>query len=363
MIGAGMDERVLVERSERMMGTRVDMHMSVPAGDMAGADAAIDACMTWLREVERALTRFDSHSEMCQLNAAAGTWHTVSQLLFDAVEQSLIAAQATDGLFDPTLLPLLEALGYDRDFDSILAGEMEDDDGAAGEMPYAGMWRECELDRSRLRIRLPHGAKLDLGGIAKGWAADLALERFFSSFPDVIINVGGDMRVRGGKQPGEPWALGIGDPREAPDTDAPRHAIVLTLGQGGLATSGATTRWWHHGGRRQHHLIDPRTGQPANIWIDPLDDEADAPLLATATALAPTAAHAEVVAKVALLRGYPDALHTVASAWDATANSTVAYDDSNVALMLILGTGDVAMSAHLQSYLETLGGGGNVWVE
>jgi thiamine biosynthesis lipoprotein len=138
---------------------------------------------------------------------------------------------------------------------------------------------------------------------------------------------------------------------------------VLTLGQGGLATSGATTRWWRHGGRRQHHLIDPRTGQPASIWIDPSDDEVDAPLLAAATALAPTAAHAEVAAKVAVLRGYPDALHLVAEAWDARANRTDVYGNANVALMLILGTGDVATSAQLQNYLATLGGGGEIWVD
>jgi thiamine biosynthesis lipoprotein len=195
-----------------MMGTRVDIHVSVPAQDKAGADAAVDSCMGWLREVEAVLTRFDSHSELCRLNAAAGSWQTVSQLLFDAVEQSLLAARATNGLFDPTLLPLLEALGYDRDFDSIVATETEDDE-ATGEMPHAGMWHECELDRSRLRIRLPRGAKLDLGGIAKGWAADLALDRFFSSFPDVIINVGGDMRVRGGEAAGR--TMGAGHRRSA----------------------------------------------------------------------------------------------------------------------------------------------------
>lgn len=359
-----MDERVLVERSAKMMGTRVDVYVAVPLADKSGAETAADACLDWLREVERVLTRFDPQSELCQLNAAAGTWRTVSQLLFDAVEQSLIAAQATDGLFDPTLLPLLEALGYDRDFDAIVGDESGDSDETESAMPRAGMWHDCKVDRSRLCIRLPRGAKLDLGGIAKGWAADLALERYFSAFPNVIVNVGGDMRVRGGKQPGEPWALGIGDPREAPESDAPRHAIVLTLGQGGLATSGATTRWWRHGGRRQHHLIDPRTSQPAHIWIASSDDTTDdPPLLATATALAPTAAHAEVAAKVALLRSYPEALHTVAAAWDATANSTDIYGDANVALMLILGTGDVATSAHLQSYLTRLGGGGDVWVD
>lgn len=371
-----MGKRVLIEQVERMMGTRVDVHLSVAAEESANASAAVNACFAWLRAVETTLTRFNPTSELCQLNQSSGEWRTVSQLLFDAVEQSMLAARATDGLFDPTLLPLLEKLGYDRDFESIAAGDSEQGQAqqqdrepeAATETPQVGLWRECELDRQRLRIKLPRGAKLDLGGIAKGWAADQALERFFASFPDVIINVGGDMRVRGEKEPGEPWALGIGDPRDAPETEASQHAIVLTLRQGGLATSGATTRWWRYGGRRQHHLLDPRTGQPARIWIDPSDDSVEddvaaTPLIATATALAPSAAEAEVAAKVALLRGYPDALRPVASAWDATANSTAMYGDSNVALMLILGTGDVVTSSHVQQYLGSLGGGGDIWVD
>jgi FAD:protein FMN transferase len=367
---------MLIEQVERMMGTQVDAHLSVPTEESAAASVALKACFDWLREVETVLTRFNPASELCQLNQAAGEWRTVSQLLFDAVEQAMIAARASDGLFDPTLLPLLEKLGYDRDFDSISSSESEEPphgQNVATETPQAGLWRECELDREGLRIKLPRGAKLDLGGIAKGWAADQALERFFAAFPDVILNVGGDMCVRGEKEPGEPWALGLGDPRDTSETEAPQHAIVLTLRQGGLATSGATTRWWRQGGRRQHHLLDPRTSQPARIWIDPSDDatndgesDADAeitPLIAAATALAPSAAEAEVAAKVALLRGYPDALQSAASAWDATANSAALYGDSRVALLLILGSGDIVTSSHLPHYLATLGGGGEVWVD
>src|SRR5262249_55293549 len=151
-------------------------------------------------------------SELCRLNQAAGEWRAVSQLLFDIVEQSLMAARVTDGLFDPSLLTLLEQLGYDRDFDSISASETDEQSphqGAASALPQTGLWRECELDSEGLRIKLPPGAKLDLGGIAKGWAADQALERFFAGFPDLILNIGGDMRVRGEREPGVPWALGV----------------------------------------------------------------------------------------------------------------------------------------------------------
>jgi FAD:protein FMN transferase len=369
MLSHTREERMLVEQSQRIMATPVGVHVAVASGDEARACAAIADCMTWLREVEARLTRFAAESELSQLNAAAGEWCPVSELLFSVVEQGVAAAEASGGLFDPTLLPVLEALGYDRDFKDIAFREAPtarvDADAASG----LGNWRAIELDGARQAIRLPPGARLDLGGIAKGWAADVALDRCFASLPDVLIDIGGDLRARGGLREGEPWAIGIGDPREAPDApaaEADPSAAVLTLGRGGLATSGATTRWWYQAGERRHHLIDPRTGRPARLWIDAADDHAAAgALIATATALAPTAARAEVAAKVALLRGYPDALDLVDAAWKAAGAPTpdAAYGDDGVALILVMGTGQVACSIHLREYLATLGGGGDVWLD
>ena len=370
----GAEERMLVEHSQRLMATPVGVHVAVAPEDEARARAAIEDCLAWFREVEARLTRFVAESELCRLNAAAGAWHRVSKLLFSVVEQSVAAAEASGGLFDPTILPVLEALGYDRDFNDIAYREAPTARNADDVVAGPGSWRAIELDGARAerrRIRLPPGARLDLGGIAKGWAADVALDRCFSTLPDVLIDVGGDLRARGGPWEGELWAIGIGDPREVPDApaaeaEAERCAAVLTLGRGGLATSGATMRWWYQAGERQHHLIDPRTGRPARVWIDAADDRAEEePLIATATALAPTAAHAEVATKVALLRGYPQALDMVQAAWAASGahDPNAAYGDASVALILVLGTGQVVCSTNLQDYLATLGGGGNVWLD
>jgi thiamine biosynthesis lipoprotein len=225
----------------------------------------------------------------------------------------------------------------------------------------------------------------------KGWAADVALERFFGAFDNVLVDAGGDIRSRGGARPGEPWAIGIGDPpagarpgsghvgAQDETHDGEDDGVVVTLGRGGLATSGATERWWYHAGERQHHLLDPRTWRPARLWIDAADDTKgdgdgamDKPLIASATALAPTAAHAEVAAKVALLRGsldYRQALAPVERAWaawetqEARDAAIPPYGDRGVALILLLGTGEVVCSAHLHAYLATLGGGGNIWLD
>ncbi len=360
-------ERRLVEQSSRIMATDVSVHLAVPPDKEASAQAAIETCLAWLREVERRLTRFDPASELCQLNEAAGEWCPVSELLFSAVREALRAAEASAGLFDPALLPQLQALGYDRDF-AQLARHADDTAQTDNAVPASsGSWRGIHLDARGRRIRLPEGTRLDLGGIAKGWAADVALKRSLRAFPHAIVNVGGDLRLRGERSPGEPWSVGIRDPRHDHLPGPAPNIAVFTFHRGGLATSGATSRWWYHGGQRQHHVLDPRTGRPAQLWTFPGDDPTEmsdaGSLIATATALAPTAARAEVAAKVALLRGYPDALRAAEDAWEQRGKqATHLQADEQVALLLVLGNGEVFMSKNMQEYLDTCGGGGMVWV-
>lgn len=356
-------EWVVVEQTRRIMATRMSIHIAVAPESVGQANAAIARAMAWLETLSDRITRFSEDSELARLNAGAGEWRPVSGLLFTIVAESIAAARATNGLFDPALLPLLEALGYDRDYDDI---EHRETGQRADAASVAGRWRDIKLDASRLRILLPPGARLDLGGIAKGWAADAVLARHLSAYDNTLINAGGDMRARGGAQPNEPWAIGIGNPLTASDDEPSEPAAVLTLGRGGLATSGATGRWWMQNGARQHHLLDPRTERPIPLWIDggDRDQKRDASsLIATATALAPTAAHAEVAAKVALLRGYPAAIQQIESAWDANHTPEAgAYGDAGVALLLVLGDGRIVCSANMREYLSIVGGGGDVWL-
>lgn len=372
---------VVVEQYWRLMGTQMGAHVAVAPDAEQAAMNTITACLSWLRDVERVLTRFDASSELSRLNDAGGRWCEVSGLLFEAVEQSVAAARATEGLFDPTLLPILEALGYDRDFALVRAARSRPDVASTGDAALtravAGNWRGIELDAANCRIRLPRGTRLDLGGIAKGWAADRALDRFFADYPDVLLDIGGDIRVRGGPGgglAGAAWPIGIGATVERSSASLETLPVVA-LGRGGLATSGAGDRWWYSAGQRQHHLIDPRTGLPAQVWIDatnePSDGAAQPHQIAAVAALAPTAAHAEIAAKVAILRGYPAALHTVEQAWSAwnerpacedDTGAAGPYGDAPVALVVLLGSGEVVSSSNLRAYLETLGGGGNAWL-
>ncbi len=352
-------ERVLVRRDARMMATGVSVQLAVDPVRREEAEHAADAVMAWMAEVERTLTRFTPESELSRLNTAGGAWFEASDLLYACVERALEAARGSDGLFDPALLTCIEAWGYDRDFAEIAHREIGTMDRL--EMSTAS-WREIELDDDGRRIRLPQGVRLDLGGIAKGWAADAALGPYCAGLDGALINVGGDLRLRGGPQPGAGWSIGLRDPLGEDEFGSSRlhpDLAAITFSRGGLATSGAVRRWWMRDGVRVHHLLDPRTGAPARVWTGEAKTSEDEgrPLIATATALAPTAARAEVAAKVALLRGYPDCLRAVEAAWEAhgPVGSAAENVDNGVALALVLAGGEVVTTSNIAEWLATLG--------
>ncbi len=312
-------------------------------------------------------------------------WFAASQTLFAAATAALDAAHATDGIFDPTLLAHMRAFGYDRDYAELSQEAPADeparpaiapadaDDAITPIIPLpTGGWRAVELDPAGRRIRLPGGVGLDLGGIAKGWAADCAVERFFADFPGVIVNLGGDLRLRGGPQPGELWAVGVRDPLKSSANGLEMLRATITLSEGGVATSGATDRWWRQGAIVRHHLIDPRTGAPADLWL--ADDANNAVTrIATATALAPTAAAAEVAAKVALLAPPQQSRRgEIALRADRIAQRHNRPEQSpplhlqdgeggggwgNAATLLIMGDGTMVLSENFTDYLAQHGGG------
>src|SRR5450755_3699511 len=108
-------------------------------------------------------TRFDPRSELSRLNSARGEPVVVGELLFRVLSVALEAARATDGLFDPTLLRSLEAIGYDRDFETVVRGAPSRP--IRGALPPTGGWRDLRLDGERRTARLPPGVGVDLGGL------------------------------------------------------------------------------------------------------------------------------------------------------------------------------------------------------
>ncbi|RME84280.1 MAG: FAD:protein FMN transferase [Caldilineae bacterium] len=251
--------------------------------DTNEAQIALRSVEEWMQEVEARLSRFRPDSELSRLNAAAGRPFRADPLLWDVTQEALAAAERTNGIFDPTVGQALIAAGYDRSFEQL------DTRSTAAPLALseaqAQHWRQIGLDRKEHLITLPEGVRLDLGGIAKGWAADRALE-ILAPYGPALIDAGGDLAF-GDPPPLESgWQVGIADPLW-PDDDL----VNLTLARGGLATSGTDFRRWRRNGRLMHHLIDPGSAGPAETEI------------LSASVIAPTATEADVLALVLVVLG------------------------------------------------------------
>jgi FAD:protein FMN transferase len=185
-------------------------------------------------ERDAVFSRFRRDSELNRVNLAQGRVVVLSSLFSSAVRAAIAAAAATDGLVDPTLGSAIEAAGYTLDFARLGPDTRPSDPGVPGS------WQSLRLG-GRL-LFLPGGVKLDLNGVVKALAVDDALQLLDG---DGFVSAGGDLATRGGL-----------------DVALPGGGAVR-LARGALATSGSSARTWLRGGTVQHHLIDPRTGSPA----------------------------------------------------------------------------------------------------
>ena len=325
----------LIARHLRGMNTAFHLTVRVDDGT-AEAERALDASAAWLGEIERICSRFLPESELCALNASAGRPFAASADLYAVVAKAIEMAARTDGLFDPAILPALLAAGYTRSFAEIGQREIGASEANAQEPSdwRSGRWREVQFDDETRTITLPEGVALDLGGVAKGWAADEVARRFLGAFPAYLIDLGGDLCLRGDPEPGNGWLIGIEDPRATlgPTESAttPQYLAAVELRRGGIATSGPARRWWLRGGQRMNHLIDPRSGQP-------VESSMDTRAMLSCTAFAPTAVEADIYAKVVLLRGYPAGLEGL---------------PGSMAGLCVFADGTFAASSTLEAYLR-----------
>ena len=242
------------------MGSRIGLWLDTNPETAAAAFAQAEALFAFNEQV---LSRFLPESELSQLNGRAGEWVPVSDLLWNVVCDAVLQAEATNGLFDPTLLNALEAAGYDRSFELVaMTGTQINADDADKNW---GNWRQIGLDADRQAIWLPPGMRLDLGGIGKGFTAQEAVE-LLSQWGPCLVDAGGDVTAGAAPRGLPGWPVALAAPWTA---ESPEQADLLTLwlAESSLATSGIDYRRWQSNGRAAHHLIDPRTGRPAQTDI------------------------------------------------------------------------------------------------
>jgi FAD:protein FMN transferase len=214
-----------------------------------------------LEEVDRACSRFRPDSELSRVNAQPGRPVRIGPLLAAAVRAALAAADASEGRVLPTLGAPLAAIGYDRTFK--LVQDRLPEVRAVAPAPFA--WREIRLDEAAGELTIPPGTMLDLGATAKALAADRAATAIAATTGSgVLVSLGGDIAVAG-DAPAEGWPVLIAESHASPLT-AP--GPVVSIAGGGVATSSIAVRRWRTRRGEMHHILDPRTGRPAETpWV------------------------------------------------------------------------------------------------
>lgn len=272
----------------RAMASEVTVRVIDPQSDPS---AAIDAVEGIFRDIERSCSRFDDSSDLMRANARPDEWTHVAPSCFAAIELAYAAYERTQGAFDPRVLRTLTAMGYDRSLNFAAGGVST----AANDLPESWAiqpWRP-EFDDAGSRVRLG-GTPIDLGGIGKGYAVRCGIEALAGLGRAALVEAGGDLATYGDgpvREDGETraWRAAVENPS---DSDQP--IAVLDVSDAAVATSSIKLRNWRAGGRDVHHLIDPRTGQPAASGLRSVTVVADDP------------AWAEVWTKAAFLQGAAD---------------------------------------------------------
>lgn len=266
----------------RAMNTAILM---AAEGETRRVESGFRQAEALVHALEQRFTRFTETSELADLNRSAGAWFLASPEMYEVVALATDYYETTGGLFNPGILSALERAGYDRSIDEVRA--LGDQPSVVDRWPRpVPDFRFVELDPARRAIRLPVGLRIDLGGIGKGWIAEQAsrlLNRFSSA---CVVDAGGDLFACGIPTGDQAWMVSLEDP-----FDTSRDVTVLAVPPGGVATSTIMRRRWKQDGQERHHLIDPRTGQPAvTPWV-------------SVTVVAAHAHLAEALAKALLIGG------------------------------------------------------------
>jgi thiamine biosynthesis lipoprotein len=238
-------------REEAIMGTvvRVELWHDQPAH----ANAAMAAVMDEMRRIDAAMSPYKPESELSRINREAAQKPVVlSQEMFSLIERSIEFSKLSGGAFDITF----SSVGYLYDYRKHVRPSEQDIASALPGINY----RHLELSRKQRTIRFARpGVRIDLGGIAKGYAVDncIALLRK-RGITNALVSAGGDSRLLGDRR-GRPWNVGIRDPRRPGEL-----AALLPLDNVAISTSGDYERYFEEDGVRYHHIINPRTGKSAS---------------------------------------------------------------------------------------------------
>ncbi len=248
-----------LELHEQAMGTTVTLVVVTNERvNDAAAERAMKGAVAEIRRLEALMTTYKPESELSQANAHAGEFWSISPDTVDVIDRGLWAGSISEGSFDITFHTLGDLWKF---------GSTAEPNPVPPTPKYAKQraklvdYRLIELDRAGRRVKVPTGRAIDLGGIAKGYAVDRAAAVLAKAgLTSYLVQAGGDLYGAGRKLDGSNWVSGVQDPRG----DKGAYFAVLPLEGHAFSTAGDYARYFIKDGHRYHHIIDPKTGYPAD---------------------------------------------------------------------------------------------------
>jgi thiamine biosynthesis lipoprotein len=237
-----------VSGEEAIMGTRISVQLWHQDKDQG--EAAIKAVMEEFRRLDKKLSPYIELSELAKVNRLAASEPVViSEEFYRLLETSLEYAELTGGAFDITFA----SIGHQYDYRK----RIKPTDSLINQALPLIDYRKIQLDAAKGTVFFEKpGVRIDLGGIAKGYAVDRGIQLLQQrDIAHALISAGGDSRLLGDHR-GRPWHIGIQAPR-----DKTRMAAMLPLADTAISTSGDYERFFEHDGIRYHHIISPKTGR------------------------------------------------------------------------------------------------------
>lgn len=226
----------------------MDTFMSVKVLSKDGESLA-QQCESEINSLESVLSRTREDTDIAKLNAADGAEVTLSDEGAKLLSLALDLSAATNGAYDPTVAPLTDLWGIGTDHQKVPS--QSEIDAALQTVGTAHVHENGDT------VTLDSGSKIDLGGIAKGYAADLCADILKSADANGLLVLGGNIYAVGTNE-GKDWNIGIADPDDSADTIAAVAVHDLSV-----VTSGDYERYFEQDGVRYHHIFDPKTGYPA----------------------------------------------------------------------------------------------------
>ncbi len=243
-----------LKQSDNIMGTRVSVELWLDRNDDPPARDCADRVFNEMRRIDALMSPFRPDSEISRINRDAAVQPVpVSRELYALIRRALEFSRLSNGAFDISFA----SVGYRYDY----RRHIQPDDDSIRQLIDNIDYRQIRLENGHIRFGKP-GMRIDLGGIAKGYAVDRSIELLRAcGIKHALVSAGGDSRLLGDRN-GRPWIIGIRHPRRKGEI-----ALRLPLENTAFSTSGDYERYFIANGERVHHIINPRTGKSArNSW-------------------------------------------------------------------------------------------------